>query len=518
MLRGLHLPRPTGAWVRVLIAPALIFIATAIDRSYQTDFWHHLARGRAIAEQNSLVNQDVFTYTVAGQPLQDANWLSQLFYYRLYSEGGLSLVQVVNSLTLAAMMAVLVYLCWRKSRSLLLSAALGIFTVFGLWQVLIIRPQTFSLLLFVLLYATLFAAQRRPWLLLIPPFIMAAWSNVHGGFPIGLVLIGCFTLATVVEIWWRHGHDVWRDRRTWAMSLCMAGSVLATMVNPYGWHIYEYVALVSERASGRNIDEWVPPGLHLFIGKMWMVSVLAMLVLFALPGRRPRILDVCLVVCFLPLACSSVRMVAWWLLVSIPIIAGLLADRLPQGVLEDETEHQPSWMAGAFCGLIVLAMSLSIPWPEHHPMRAVALRTGHRIEDDIHEAVQYLDARNPRKRIFSRFEWGEYLSWLIGPRYQIFMDGRIEIYPDDIWKEYWALTNGRADWMEILDRYGVDSLLLDADYHVDLLPQVKRSPQWQLVCEEGPALLFERREASDEEREVRGGKRRAVAEESEGQR
>ncbi len=44
MLRGLHLPMPTGAWVRALIAPALIFIATGIDRSYQTDFWHHLAR------------------------------------------------------------------------------------------------------------------------------------------------------------------------------------------------------------------------------------------------------------------------------------------------------------------------------------------------------------------------------------------------------------------------------------------------------------------------------------------
>src|SRR5437762_13897138 len=90
---------PTANWTRFLLAPALVFIATALDRNYQTDFWHHLARGRAMAERGGLVNEDLFTYTVAGQPLQDVNWLTQLFYYQLYRLGGLNLVQTVNSLT-----------------------------------------------------------------------------------------------------------------------------------------------------------------------------------------------------------------------------------------------------------------------------------------------------------------------------------------------------------------------------------------------------------------------------------
>src|SRR5690349_5176386 len=92
---------PTPAWVRALLVPALAFIATVSDRNCQTDFWHHLARGRAIAEQGRLVDHDLFTYTVHGQSFQDNNWLSQLFYYFLYQHGGLALVQFVNSLTLA---------------------------------------------------------------------------------------------------------------------------------------------------------------------------------------------------------------------------------------------------------------------------------------------------------------------------------------------------------------------------------------------------------------------------------
>src|SRR5438445_4857141 len=121
MAHGLHRLLPTATWTRALLAPALVFIATAIERNYQTDFWHHLARGRAIVEQGGLVNHDLFTYTVHGQPLQDANWLTQLFYHGLYDLGGLALVQGVNSLTLSVMMGLLAWLRCRASASLLVA-------------------------------------------------------------------------------------------------------------------------------------------------------------------------------------------------------------------------------------------------------------------------------------------------------------------------------------------------------------------------------------------------------------
>src|SRR5262249_50739427 len=155
--------------------------------------------------QGQLVNQDIFTYTVPGKPFQDPNWLTQLFYFGLYEHGGLALVQFVNSLVLAAMIGVLVALCYPASRSLLLASAVGVFTFFGLWQLLIIRPQTFSLLLFVLLYGVLELADRRRWLLLAAPPILALWANLHGGFPIGLVLVGAFFLAAAWEAWWARG-------------------------------------------------------------------------------------------------------------------------------------------------------------------------------------------------------------------------------------------------------------------------------------------------------------------------
>ena len=117
MAGTLRLPRPTDNWARALLAPFLIFVATATDRNYQTDLWHHLARGRAIVERGELVDRDLFTFTVADRPLQDVNWLTQVGYHLLYEAGGLALVQVLNSLLIAVTLGWLVRLCRRRTGS-----------------------------------------------------------------------------------------------------------------------------------------------------------------------------------------------------------------------------------------------------------------------------------------------------------------------------------------------------------------------------------------------------------------
>ncbi len=153
---------PTDAWVRILLVPVLAFIALAGNTAYLADFWHHLARGRVIVSEGRLLDHDIFTYTVPGVSFIDVNWLSQVVYYLLYAQGGLDLVRVVNALLIALTMAMLVLLCRRLSGSLVAAMVVGIAAFLGLWQVLTIRPQTFSLLLFVALFDLLHRADAAP--------------------------------------------------------------------------------------------------------------------------------------------------------------------------------------------------------------------------------------------------------------------------------------------------------------------------------------------------------------------
>ncbi len=505
MPRALPCWLPTDNITRFLIVPALVFIATAVLRNYQTDLWHHLARGRVMVETHGLLNQDLFTYTVPDKPLQDANWAWQVSFYRLYQLGGLALVQLANSLLLTLTMTLLLVRTWKRCGSLLVAIAVCVFTFFGLWQLLIIRPQTVSFLLFVILHGALEDGVARRRRILLAPVVMGLWVNIHGGFPVGLALIGCYALAAFLQTpplavgeltSWRR-QLLPRLRAAFPWGLCLAASIAATFVNPYSWHVYEYVGLTSSVAPARGIEEWLPPGLQLLVSKIWVVSILLLLGLFALQGKRPAVWELCWIAVFLPAACGSVRMVAWWLILCTPLLAAQVT-ALGARYLTAEPDSRPSWGNATACGLLFLAMLLCVPSLERfNPVFALPGRA-HRTEDDLQAIADHLAGNSPQGRIFTCFEWGEFLGWRLGPDYKVFMDGRIEIFPDEIWQEYSAITRGRADWQEILDRYQVNCLVLDTSgYHHELLPQVRRSPAWRETLSQGDAVVFERQAVSE---------------------
>lgn len=481
----------SDAGLRFLLAPTFVFIACCLDRNYQTDLWHHLARGKVIVEEAEVLNEDRFTYTVEGNSFQDVNWLTQVLFYRIYQLGGLELLQTFNALLLAGMMALLILLCKRNCSIWAVACGVGLFTFLGLWQFILIRPQTLSFVLFVLLYFLLEESRQRPRLLWLAPVILALWVNVHGAFPIGLVLIGCYLLAALIEA----GRSALSDACVRSLVVCLAVSCLATLVNPYGWRVFEYVLLTSGTANARKIDEWLPPGLGSLAGKIWALSVVGLLILLTLPGKRLSVRQVCLLAIFFPLAVGGVRMIAWWLLLLAPIAAELIADRLPAW---DWEENKPNRAAGLTCLALVVAMVLSVPALESiSPFRLV--RSTQRVEDDLEKIAEELESRANGGRIFTRFAWAEYFTWRLGPRFQVFMDGRIEIFPDAIWDEYSRITSGHAEWQKLLRERHVNFLVLDQgrsgeNYHTRLLALVRANPdEWERVGEWGRAILFRRR-------------------------
>jgi hypothetical protein len=283
--------------------------------------------------------------------------------------------------------------------------------------------------------------------------------------------------------------------------LCLLASAAATAVNPYGPGVYQFVGNTSYRASARRIDEWVPPSFDQWVGVAFFVSLLWVGGLFALAwwrtGRRPTARELCLIACFLPLACGSVRMVAWWLLAVAPITATLLARLLP-AKKDAAAEWRPSAGAAVVFGLIALAVVFCLPplqpW---NPLLRVS-RSAPRTEDDLEAVHRHLRRSDPGGNVFSRFEWASYFTFTAAPDYKVFMDVRIDMYPDQVWEEYARVTLGQDGWQEILDRYRVNYLVLDAGYHqrTGLLARVEASDRWQQTCRAGDVLLFVRRPAA----------------------
>jgi hypothetical protein len=493
LIRCLSTGRAADSWtshaLRLVLPSALAFLALGLDRQYLLDFWHHLARGRAMVEQGRLVDHDLFTFTVRGQPFQDVNWLTQLLYYGIYQAGGLPLVQTLNALAVALTLFLLVRFCCRVSGSAEAASAWGVFTFLGLWQILALRPQTLSLLLFVLLYEVLDRAEQdRRWLVW-PPLLLALWSNLHGAFPAGLLLLGCFLLDAYWRAWRQPGDGSLRGQAV-ALTLCLAGCCLATLLNPYGWKIYRYVGQTSQRAAARAILEWLPPQPQQLVGACFFLSLGLLGGLLLATWRRPeqrlRLREWLGIGLFVPLAAGAVRMVAWWLLFVAPLASRRLAALLPTR----ETGRQRG--AGlALAGLLLLAL-LAAPLAERFSPLSGFRPRPRPLETALARVQHYLATHAPTGRLFSRFEWGEYLSWAGAPRFSVFLDGRIEIYPDAVWQDYLALRAAQPGWQEVLERYGVDYLVLDAqdEGQAPLRQAVAASPAWQFLLDAGEGVLL----------------------------
>ena len=66
-------------------------------------------------------------------------------------------------------------------------------------QLIIARPQLAGMVCFTIVLAILTALRWRKLFWVMMPVTFALWANLHGSFPMGLLLIGCFVAGRAVD-------------------------------------------------------------------------------------------------------------------------------------------------------------------------------------------------------------------------------------------------------------------------------------------------------------------------------
>ena len=94
----------TWAWALLVASSALYFLG---DHEADNDLWMHLYSGRRILAEAAIPRLDDASYSAAGQPWVDHEWLTQIGLAALYAGGG-STAMWLAKLALALATAVLV--------------------------------------------------------------------------------------------------------------------------------------------------------------------------------------------------------------------------------------------------------------------------------------------------------------------------------------------------------------------------------------------------------------------------
>jgi hypothetical protein len=162
-------------------------------------------------------------------------------------------------------------------------------------------------------------------------------------------------------------------------------------------------------------------------------------------------------------ALDAVRHIPIFVLVAIPVLVAALpvasaASEVSQRYL-DPSPLRPLLVRSIFVGsvLVLMAGFASVKW-----VSLARNQNAREAEQFPQKAVAFLHARNdePPQRVYVYYDWGGYAVWNLYPAYRVFVDGRADLYGDDLLDQFKTVLQLRTGWRDVLDQWQVEAVLV----------------------------------------------------------
>ncbi|HEY9159082.1 hypothetical protein [Candidatus Binatus sp.] len=484
--------RAASRWTMVLS----IALATA-DNFADPDLWIHILTGQTILSTGHIPRFDTYSYSAAGMPWRNHEWLAQValaFSYAHLGVFGLKLLKLLcASITILAL-AIGISATGASSRIQRMSLILVAVALATQMQ---FRPQLFSfMMLSVVMTIVAIEVYRGGAMLwpLIPMF--ALWANLHGGYTIGL---GAMIIAVAVLFIQGLGDA---DRKTSArrLGLVTLGCAGATILNPFAVGLWTGVAhSISDPLIRQVVNDWVPlPDTLLFMwreSKPELLQYAAPILLFAgfiaAVAVAPELGDAALIAVattFIGAAFYAARNVALAVIaLAIPLARhGALAlepaPAIKLGYVDPppttfSNEPAPALLAISALLLALVGGTFSNRLKTWKPVPA--------------GAVAFMERNRLHGNILNQYEWGAYLAWHMGNDSRVFIDGRCElVYPDRLIRQYAIFFYAMEGADGVLDAFPHDFVLIGP--HTNGYQVVSKDRRWHLLYRDETAALFAR--------------------------
>jgi hypothetical protein len=438
----------SGIYIFLISFACVYYLSNASLLLGHYDLGWHLAAGDLIRERGSIPFQDPWAFTLGNKQWYNLSWLwdviaSVLFQYTGFD--GLTLFVVASG---AVIVGYLTSACLNSGAS---ASATCIAVLSACWLYpafatppniyLAASPNTATMLFSVVFYAECLKRTR----LFLLPAVMLLWVNLHGGFPLGFLIIGIFGGVALLK-------------RDWAnfkiYGFAAAGCVMAIFINPLGWHIYDGVVATLGHFVQAYITEWMSYSRNATMpGSIPGIVYISVFVALELLHRdsRPIPLEARLLAwLFLFLGLYQYRYLSFFFLFSaVPL--GLHLDRLLPEKL-NHFEAQKSLFAAAIIGVCAL------------PLTFMHVRPALRLSDDLlsEQDARYLRENFSHARVLNHWNVGGPLIFRTHGTVPVFVDGRAATaYPDQLLHDYFTLVRWNIDetaWSTVLEKYKIDAV------------------------------------------------------------
>ncbi len=472
------------------------------------DLGRHLTIGGYILDHGRVPTADLFSHTMAGQPLTPHEWLAQVLFALAYRVMGLNGVVVLCALVIATSFWLVFRLARGKSQALLAAVFVTVLAMAAASLHWLARPHVFTFLLlaaWVNVLEDLRSGRLQRWWLL--PVLMLAWANVHGAFIAGFVTWGLFGLGLAWDAFWkRFPQGEGLHGRFWRYYLLGGGAALAvTLINPAGIGLWATSAgYIGNSYLVGHTAEYLPPDFH--NPSTWPFLLMICLIVTALglqPGKRAEAdalpaANVLPSAAWLVMGLYSVRNVPLFAIVAAPLLAVAACEWLAAShhrarllkqfsALDQRLLRTEQRLRGALWPVLVLALAIM---GLRSGARLDFQQTGSQFDPQVFpvRAVDWLVEHPQPGAMFNHFPWGGYLLYRLWPGQNVFIDGQTDFYGEPLTRQYEQVITLAPGWEEVLDRYQVQWAIIPTGSA--LANALRGQAGWQVLYEDQTALIL----------------------------
>lgn len=457
------------------------------------DIWWHMRNAQFLFQQHQFPRHDMYSFTVAGHPWINHEWLSEIPYYLAYKTLGLVGIKSFSFCLLSTTFLLLLYLCYQESRNFKASVTACYFATFLATVSFGPRTILFGYLYLIVLLIILQRFRQRGTapLWIIPP-LFCLWINTHGSWSIGLILFFLFAISGLVGGSWARVDAVrWTPSQLKRLVITGIASLAALFVNPFGWRLvyYPFDLAFKQKLNIAHVQEWVSVDFHDLRGKLVLTLLFGILLGALFRNRRWNLGEILILLFGLYSGLTYIRFLVLLGIVAAPVLAKTL-DFFPRYRPADETPRTNAVV------LLAMVMTMAFLWPHEAKIRKS-------IEETYPAGVlPFLKRHPPQGNVLNFYLWGGYLGWQDND-FKDFVDSRVDIFEyEGVLKDYLTLLgvdNLQHRPNAILDKYKIRYVVFPSSdsknpLHAagELVYVLQHDLEWKTVYQDKVCVLLER--------------------------
>jgi hypothetical protein len=411
----------------------LIFLKVDL---WDYDFWWHIATGRYIVETGTIPDKDPFSYTSNldenrnpfpgwENSVLKQYWLSQIILYLIYDYAGPKGIIILRSVLLILTL----FLVFRQLQRWSVSLPVTFIFVFMLFTILMKalgeRPVLFTILFTALAFFILedFKDKKDKRILLLPP-LMLLWSNLHGGFILGVVIIMSFIIGEGIKILLKK--DEYTRHEIILFYTVTIMSIGLSFINPTGWDAFSFALSTKYRPFTEGVYEYQSPFL-MYKNKLMQVQysyvflVLIFPIVLILRNRKFDLSHFMLLSGTLIMSISAMRFIVYYGIIG-AMVLGKESDILIRNLLKMKFSDKAYQK-------ILNGLTIAIFFS------AILFMTGFLKFKDLNfdiaryysvpaAAVDFIEKNSLQGNMFNDMNYGGYIAWRLYPWQKTFIDTR----------------------------------------------------------------------------------------------